>query len=94
MARDEEIIAFVVKRHGPIINVEQNPEILIDIIRRFREDDGPPDGGQPCGGVPSPPPPPSPSLVAEGVTLNDLMKQLLTLTREISSIKEQLGIRE
>jgi hypothetical protein len=91
MTADEDIIDFVIEKHGSVINVEEHPEVLIDIIRRFRADDGPPDGGQPCGGVPAPPPPPPSSEIETTVSLDDVMRQLLAVARDVDAIKEQLG---
>ena len=57
---NERIIDQIVERHGEVINVRQDPGVLIDIIRRF----GPivaDDGGLPGGVPPSPPPTPGPA---------------------------------
>jgi hypothetical protein len=53
---DERIIEQIVKKHGEVINVRENPQAIIDILRRF----GPAldDGGLPGGVPPAPPPGP------------------------------------
>jgi hypothetical protein len=89
MSREDDIVAMVRQRYGSVIDLEQNPEALIDIIRRFGADD--PDGGSLPGGVPNPPPPPGPTSMQEGPTLGDVMKQVLQLSRQVSVLQERLG---
>jgi hypothetical protein len=87
MSREDEIIAVVRERYGPSIDIDQNPEYLIDIIRRFGMDD--PDGGLPPGGTPNPPP--GPTSMQEGPSLGDVMKEVLKLSRQVSMLEERLG---
>jgi hypothetical protein len=65
MAREDEIISFVKDRFGPVLDLNERPRELIDIIRRFAGDIvrvDPPDGGSPPGGTPpAPKPSPGPS---------------------------------
>jgi hypothetical protein len=106
----ERIIDQIVKRHGETINVREQPQVLMDILRRF----GPvvvEDGGLPPGGVPPTPSPPGPSSSPfgdepgtpdgggggggprsagfDGPTLNDVMKELLTLSRAVEELRQQ-----
>lgn len=91
MSSESEIIRAVRARYGPVINIDQAPEHLIDIIRRFGADD--PDGGLPPGGVPTPPPPPGPSSMQEGPRIDDVMRAVLELTRKVTLLEERLGGR-
>jgi hypothetical protein len=90
MTREDDVIAMVRERYGSVIDLDQNPGDLIDIIRRFGLDD--PDGGSLPGGVP-PSPPPGPTSMQEGPTLGDVMKQVLQLSRQVASLQEQIGGR-
>lgn len=81
------LVNKIIKRYGPVIDLRTHPEVIIDIMRRFDE---PPDGGTPCGGVPSPPPPPSPSMVGERVTNDEILKAVLALSRQVSAIRKSL----
>lgn len=88
---DQAFVNKIIKLYGPVIDLKENPGVIIDILRRFDE---PPDGGSPCGGVPNPPPPPSPSRVADRVTNEDLMKAVLKLSREVSAIKNSVQAKK
>jgi len=89
---DEEIVQTIIERHGAVIDLSKNPAIIIDIIRTFSFDD-PPDGGQPCGGVPPSPPSP-PGSRGLDLELRDVMRQLLSVARDVALIKEHLQISE
>ena len=91
MADSNKIIKQIIKRHGDVINLKQSPQTIIDIIRTFGpilEDDG----GLP-GGVP-PPPPPGPSSFQISVTLDEVMREILKLSRSVTQIRQQLGAKK
>jgi hypothetical protein len=83
-------IAKVIKKYGSKIDLETNPEVLIEVLRSFGrlfDDDG--DGGAKPGGVG-----PDPCLVEGGrVTEQELMKAILHLSREVASIKSLIRSR-
>lgn len=63
------LVQRIIKKHGPVIDLKKNPDVLIDILRGFDLDGGTPeppppnDGGGLPGGLPpapDPPPPPAP----------------------------------
>jgi hypothetical protein len=86
--RDESgIIKQIIKRHGPIINLEENPEIIIDIIRiiGFVEND---DGG-PGDGAP-PPGPPGPASHEGTISNVDLMKEILKVKKLLFQLQKNL----
>lgn len=86
MLSEKNLIAGIIKRHGPVIDLRKNPEVMIDILRRFRLHD---DGGLP-GGVP-PSPPPGPSSFQDRVTNEDIMKTLLQLSRQVKALSAAAG---
>lgn len=93
--QDSALVKRIIKLYGPVLDLRTNPGVIIDILRRFDE---PPDGGTPCGGVPTPPAPeppapspsPSPSRVGDLITNEDLMRAVLKLTREVSALRKSL----
>ena len=91
MTREQKAaVAKVIKKYGSKIDLAANPEVLIEILRSFGrlfEDDG--DGGAKPGGVG-----PNPCLVEGGrVTEQEIMKAILTLSREVASIKSLIKAR-
>jgi hypothetical protein len=96
MAREDEIISFVKDRFGPVLDLNERPRELIDIIRRFAgdlfKDDDPGDGGLAPGGVPEPPPPPpGPDSMKEGPTNGELMKEILKLSQQVAALEQRVG---
>jgi len=77
----------IIKKYGPVIDLRQNPEVLVDIMRELTYLDTP---GTPCGGVPSPPPAPGPSGVASFVSNEDVLRAVLKLARDVSVIRTSL----
>lgn len=85
--QSKALVNRIIKLYGPVLDLRKNPDVIIDILRRFDEV---PDGGTPCGGVPMPPPPPS-SRVGDRITNDDLLKAILKLSRDVSALKKQLA---
>jgi hypothetical protein len=54
---DERIVEQIVKKHGEVLNLRENPGVIIDILRRFGPAMDHDDGGLPGGVPPSPPGP-------------------------------------
>lgn len=93
MAREDEIIGFVKERFGPILDLNERPRELIDIIRRFAGDlfnADVPDGGLPPGGTP-PSPPPGPTSRIAHPTNEDLMKEILKLSSQVAALEARLA---
>ena len=90
MKSEASIVRQIIRRHGEVINLKEHPEVIIDILRRFGSVFGD-DGGLPPGGVPEPPP--GPSSFQDLVTNQDLMKQLLKVSRDIAKLRKELAAR-
>ncbi|MEE6168172.1 MULTISPECIES: hypothetical protein [unclassified Mycolicibacterium] len=92
MPSEQHVIDQVIATYGPIINLAERPEVLIEIMRRYVLDDL--DGGLPGGTPPPPPPPPpDPCRVLEEVTLNEVMRQLLKVSRDVAALNKRLDAR-
>lgn len=85
MANEDQIIAIVIEKYGPVLDLNERPDALIDILRRFRVEDDP-DGGLPPGG-----PPPGPTSFSGDPTNGELMREILNLSREVVLLRERLG---
>lgn len=84
---DQALVRRIIKRHGAVIDLERNPQVIIDILRVF----GARDGGLPPGGVPDPPP--GPTSRQDLVTMDDVMKQLLKVSRDVARIRAKVGAK-
>lgn len=93
MPSEKKVIDQVIAEFGQVIDLAENPGALISIIRRYSLDDL--DGGSLPGGTPPPPPPPPPDpcKVLEEVTLNEVMRQLLKVSRDVAAINKRLDER-
>ena len=86
--QNKAVIAKIISRHGTKLDLEAQPEVLVEILRNF----GPifaDDGGLP-GGV-GPIPPPTCLIETPGVTGEEVMKAILKLSRDIASIKASVA---
>jgi hypothetical protein len=90
---EKQIVTAIIKRHGPVIDLRSQPSVIIDIIRQFipvADEPGTPDGGSAPGGAPKPPPP-DPSRMGSIVQLDDVMKVLLKLSRDVAKLNTQIS---
>jgi hypothetical protein len=88
--RELAIVGEIAKRYGEVIDLKKQPFVMVEILRHFgREFEN---GGGGGGGGPQAPPPSSIAIAGPGeeVELNDLMKVLLNIQREILAIKARL----
>lgn len=98
MSHEEERVKRVIAKFGPVLDLRNRPQDLIDIIRTFQIDPVADDGGLP-GGVP-PQPPPGPTSMQPGLErMDEVMAELLRVSRQvnksaqdIAAIKGQLGL--
>lgn len=86
MSREDEILAHVKDRYGAVLDLNERPGDLIDILRRFNLDD-PSDGGSAPGGAPDPPS--GPSARREEPTNGELMREILKLSRQVALLTRQ-----
>lgn len=96
---DDELVKRVIAKYGPILDLEKRPQDLVDILRSIGLA-ADMDGGSAPGGVPEPPPVPEPpvpepppgpsSFQAGAIRLDDLMTQVLELTRQVAKNSKDL----
>lgn len=71
MESEKALIQQISKRYGPIINLDTNPGVMIEIIRLIR------------GMYVAEPGTPGPGTIGGSVTNEDIMKAILKLGRDI-----------
>jgi hypothetical protein len=82
---DEQIVKQIIKKYGNTIDLKQNPFIMTEILRDFRSQLEPGDGGLPPGGVG--PVGPASRKVDNAMVLQEILK----LSRDVASIKQKLN---
>jgi hypothetical protein len=84
---DDDVVKRVIAKYGPTLDLQNRPQDLIDILRTIHLDD--PDGGLPGGVPPSPPPGPT-SFDKSEVRLDDVMAEVLRLSRTVSKTQKDV----
>lgn len=82
--KDANIVAEIRKRYGNVIDLQQSPMTIIEIIHNFRyllDEVAGPDGTG--GGPPG-------NLTAEGVGTATVLNLLLDLKRDVDTVKSRL----
>jgi hypothetical protein len=93
--RESRAISQIIKAHGSTLDLKSNPEVIIEIIRKWGVDliGEVPDAGVTPGGAPEfpPPPPPGPSSIQVGPGIDDVMKEVLKLQRQVTKLTQRLN---
>src|SRR5436853_4263 len=88
MKSDKVLIEEISKRYGAVIDLDSNPEVMIEIIRLIRSmyaaEPGTPDGG---GG------PTGPTSRQSGATNNDILKAVLRVARDVRGLGKSVPVR-
>lgn len=87
--QNQVIIEKVIRTYGPRLDLDTRPELLIEILRSYGPVFYDPDGGSPPGGVG--PVPPACIIEAPGISLEEVMKAVLKLSRDVASIKTSVA---
>lgn len=86
MISEGKFIERVIADYGPVIDLREKPEAIIEIIRKFHDLAAIPDGGLPPGGVGPPT-----SVQGDEPTNAELMRKLLDIQRTVSKLQKGLG---
>ncbi len=87
LTHEDRLVRAIIKDHGPVLDLKAEPEVFIELLRKFGNDvmeiaDPPlPGGVGPVG----------PSGVDIGPGLEELMREVLKLQRQMAKLSRQIG---
>ena len=89
--KEDRIIRQIIKKYGDRLDLKKEPHVFLEIVRKYALDlsglVASPDGGLPPGGVG----PVGPTSHQLGPSVEDLMKEILKLQRQLARLTEKLG---
>lgn len=83
MISEDKFIDRIIADYGPVIDLREKPQVIIEIIRKFHDLAAVPDGGLPPGGVGPPT-----SVQGDEPTNAELMRKLLDIQRTLSKLQK------
>ncbi|MGV9868844.1 hypothetical protein [Rhodococcus koreensis] len=83
--KENRVIQQVIKAHGPTLDLEVHPEVLVEIVRKWAFDlvEEIPDAGVTPGGV-------GPTSLEAGPGLEDVLRAVISLQRQVDKISRRL----
>lgn len=83
--RETRVIQQIMKAHGTRIDLEAQPELLVEIVRKWGFDlmEEIPDAGVRPGGV-------GPTSLEAGLGLEDVLKEVIALRRQVDKLGRQI----
>lgn len=85
--RNAAVVKKIINRYGPVIDLQRDPDMLIDMFRRYSfevvMDDNP------CGGTPQPPPSPGPS-GGKLIEMEDILRAVLQISRKLDRLQKRI----
>ncbi|MCW2651020.1 MAG: hypothetical protein JWR32_1996 [Mycobacterium sp.] len=86
LTKEDRIVRQIIKEYGPQLDLRANPEVFIEIMRKYAMDLAE-DGGLPPGGVG----PVGPVAKEVGPGLEDVLKEIQKLQRQVTKLAKQIG---
>ncbi len=86
--KENRVVQQVVKAHGPTLDLEAQPEVLVEIVRKWAFDliEEVPDAGVSPGGVG----PVGPTSLEAGPGLEDVLREVISLQRQVDKLSRRL----
>lgn len=83
--KENRVVQQVLKTHGPTLDLEAHPEVLVEIVRKWGFDllEEVPDAGVRPGGV-------GPTSLEGEPSLEDVLRAIISLQRQVDRISRQL----
>jgi hypothetical protein len=85
LTKEDRIVRQIIKEYGAQLDLRANPDVLIEIVRKYALDLAG-DGGLPPGGVG----PVAPALPMEPM-IGDVLKEIQKLQRQVARLAKKLG---
>jgi hypothetical protein len=86
LTKEDRIVRQIIKDYGAQLDLRANPDVFIQIVRKYALDLAGEDGGLPPGGVG----PVGPAL-PEAPRIDDVLKEIQKLQRQVAKLAKQLG---
>jgi hypothetical protein len=86
LTKEDRIVRQIIKEYGGQLDLRANPDVFIEIVRKYAVDLAGEDGGLPPGGVG----PVGPAL-PETPRIDDVLKEIQKLQRQVAKLVKKLG---
>ena len=86
LTKEDRIVRQIIKEYGAQVDLRANPDMFIEIVRKYALDLAGEDGGLPPGGVG----PVGPAL-PQSPRIDDVLKEIKKLQRQVANLAKKIG---
>jgi hypothetical protein len=86
LTKEDRIVRQIIKEYGAQVDLRANPDVFIEIVRKYALDLAGEDGGLPPGGVG----PVGPAL-PKAPRIDDVLKEIKKLQRQVANLAKKIG---
>jgi hypothetical protein len=86
LTKEDRVVRQIIKEYGAQLDLRANPDVFIEIVRKYAVDLAGEDGGLPPGGVG----PVGPAL-PQAPRIDDVLKEIQKLQRQVARLAKKIG---
>jgi hypothetical protein len=86
LTKEDRIVRQLIKEYGARLDLRANPDVFVEIVRKYAVDLAGEDGGLPPGGVG----PVGPAL-PQAPGIDDVLKEIQKLQRQVARLAKKIG---
>jgi hypothetical protein len=86
LTKEDRIVRQIIKEYGGQLDLRANPDVFVEIVRKYAVDLAGEDGGLPPGGVG----PVGPAL-PQAPRIDDVLKEIQKLQRQVARLAKKIG---